>query len=104
MYIEFYILLFILSIITFIGSLILRDEGARLICAVLSAIMFAALALASFYVEIVHVLEVNNTLVEHTTVIYSPSLAYVYIAFLIVCVLNGAVIILGWLRRGAENV
>jgi len=104
MYIEFYILLFILSIITFIGSLILRDESARLICTVLSAIMFAALALASFYVEIVHVLEVNNTLVEHTTVIYSPSLAYVYIAFLIVCVLNGAVIILGWLRREAENV
>ena len=104
MYIEFYCLLFILSLVTFIGSLFLKDDIARLICAVLSAIQFAALALASFCIEVVHVLEVNNSLTEHTTVIYSPSLAYVFVAFMIVSILIGADIVLGLLRRGVENV
>jgi len=104
MYIEFYYLLFILSILTFTGSLVLPDEIARLICAVLSAFEFAALSLASFAVEVVHVLEVNGTLTEHTTLLYSPSMAYVFVAFLIVSILIGADIVLNLLRRGAEDV
>ena len=99
MFIEFYYLLFILSVITFIGTLIFKDEILKLICSVLSAIQFSALAIASFYVEKVSVLEVNNTLVEHVTAIYSPSLAYVFIAFDIVSILIGVDVVLSLLRE-----
>ena len=99
MFIQFFIFLFILTVMTFIGSVLLKDTVARLTFAVLSAIMFMVLTLACYDLEIVSVLAVNNTVVEHTTIVQSPVMSYVFLAFTLIEILNAIDLVFKLLRR-----
>ena len=99
MFIQFFIFLFILVLMCFVGSVLLQDIVARLTFAVLGTIIFMVLALACYDLEIVNVLAVNNTVVEHTTIVQSPTMSYVFLAFMLIEILNTIDLVFRLLRR-----
>lgn len=103
MYINFFYLLFILATGAFSAIFILRERDNKLIFSVLSVILFAALALASFGIELLNVVVVDTSVVETTTVIYSPSFAYVCMMFSILSLISSINTALSFLSKGESN-
>ena len=100
MYINFFYLLFILAIGAFSCIFISHERDNKLIFSVLSVILFAALALASFGIELINVVVVDSAVVENTTVIYSPSFAYVCVMFVMISFISSINTTLSFLRKG----
>ena len=100
MYINFFYLLFILATGAFSAIFISRERDNKLIFSVLSVILFGALALASFGIELINVVVVDTSVVENTTVIYSPSFAYVCILFSMISLISSINTTLSFLSKG----
>ena len=98
MYINFFYLLFILAVGTFSAVFLSKEQDNKLIFSVLSVILFAAMALGSFGLELINVVVVDSTVVENTTVIYSPSFAYVCVIFSAISLISSINTTLEFLR------
>ena len=98
MYINFFYLLFILAVGAFSAVFLSKEQDNKLIFSVLSVILFAAMALGSFGLELINVVVVDSTVVENTTVIYSPSFAYVCVIFAAISLISSINTTLEFLR------
>lgn len=103
MYINFFYLLFILAVGAFSAVFLSKEQDNKLIFSVLSAILFAAMALGSFGLELINVVVVDSTVVENTTVIYSPSFAYVCAIFLVISLISSINTALEFLRGKPQH-
>ena len=100
MYINFFYLLFLLAIGAFSAIFISHERDNKLIFSVLSVILFIALALSSYGLELINVVVVDSAVVENITVIYSPSFAYVCILFAIISLISSINSTLSFLSKG----
>ena len=98
MYIDFYHLLFLLSFAIFIAAFVYPDKGYKFLFSILSVAMWILTGLASYYVEKVSVLVVGDAVIEHTTVIYSTSFAYVCYGFMVFTLIYSILIGLSFLH------
>lgn len=103
MYINFFYLLFILAVSAFSAVFLSKEHDNKLIFSVLSVILFAAMALGSFGLELINVVVVNSTVVENTTVIYSPSFAYVCVIFSAISLISSINTTLDFLRGKPQH-
>lgn len=103
MYINFFYLLFVLAVGSFSVIFISNEQDTKLIFSVLSVILFAALALGSFGLELINVVVVGTTITENITVVYSPSFAYVCLIFGSISLISSINITLGFLRGTQKN-
>ena len=103
MYINFFYLLFIIAVGAFSAVFLSKEQDNKLIFSVLSVILFAAMALGSFGLELINVVVVDSTVVENTTVIYSPSFAYVCVIFSAISLISSINTTLEFLRGKPQH-
>lgn len=110
MYIDFFYLLFLLAIGSFIATLLFPDKGYRLLFSILSVAMWLVTAFASLYVEKVSVHVIGTEIVQETTIIYSSTFPYVCGAFMAFSLIHGIITGLSFLediktiKQGKVNV
>lgn len=91
MILEFFYLFFILALICLVISIVIPPDPenfSRLSAAILSTILFIALGFQSFAVQKIYILEVNQTLIEHTITITDTKFAWISFGMGIVSFIN----------------
>ena len=83
----FYILTFVIALVFTVLAISLPEGSNKILAMTFAGIMWFAVALSSYAVEKIYILEVNNTLVQHTIIVkdngfakLSWALGFVFIA------------------------
>ena len=99
MHIDFYHLLFLITIGVFIASFVFPQKDNQFLFSILSVVMWILLGFSSYYVEKVSVHVVGTEIIEYSTIIYSVGFAYVCYAFTLFSLIYSIIIGVSFLHE-----